>query len=300
MAEQNRALGIGCAIAVIFIWSGFIVVSRAGVLSALTPQDMIALRFAVAGLATLPFAYAWWPRHLPLHIQAVIALSGPGICYSFFMYTGLGFASAAYGGVFANGSLPLFTMLLVYVILRKAPGTQQAFGVAVIMLGGVLLGWRGMTLGGANVVLGICLFLGASAVLAVYIFTLQRWRIGPKQALAVVNIPNAFVYLPLWYFFLPSGMAETNTWMIVLQGLFQGLGPGFLAVMLFALAAVHLGATATSGFSAAVPAAVAVLAIPTLNEIPTPLEWAGVALVSVGLFLLIGGKDRPMQAPKTP
>lgn len=55
----------------------------------------------------------------------------------------------------------------------------------------------------------------------------------------------------------------------------------------FALAAQHLGPTHTAGFSAAVPATAALLAIPVLSEIPGPLEWAGIALVTLGLLMLV-------------
>ena len=45
MAKPNIALGISSAIAVIFVWSAFIVFSRAGVISNMTAYDVTALRF---------------------------------------------------------------------------------------------------------------------------------------------------------------------------------------------------------------------------------------------------------------
>ena len=287
MPEQNRAIGLAAAIGVIFIWSGFVVVSRAGVLTSLNPFDVTGLRYTVAGLATLPFAWKWWPRHLSVWQQAVVALTGPGVIYSLMMYTGLGQASAAYGGVFANGSLPLFTMLVVLAMTGAGPSRGQVIGIAVIIAGGVLVALRGLSLQGGDVALGIVLFLAASAVLSVYMTVLRHWQVGPKQALTLVNIPNAVVFLPLWAAVLPSGLAEASPGMIALQALYQGLGPGFLAVILFALAARHIGPTATAGFSAAVPATAAVLAVPVLGEALTPLEWAGVLTVSLGLLLMV-------------
>ena len=116
---------------------------------------------------------------------------------------------------------------------------------------------------------------------------MQHWKVTPRQALALVTIPNTLVFLPLWYFFLPSGLADTELSIILFQALFQGLGPGFLAVILFAVAAMHLGATPTAGFAAAVPASASVLAMPVLAEYPTPMEWGGIAVVTLGLVLLI-------------
>ena len=128
MTSQNRALGLASAAAVIVIWSGFIVFSRAGVTTGLTAYDVTALRFMVAGLVSLPFALFAWPRHLPLRAQAMIAFSGPGMVYSLLMYLGLSQASAAYGGVFANGGLPVFTMVIAWLIGRERPNRGQIAG----------------------------------------------------------------------------------------------------------------------------------------------------------------------------
>ncbi|WP_421980024.1 DMT family transporter [Roseibium sp.] len=286
-AVQNRNLGVASAVAVLFIWSGFIVFSRAGVTTSLTPADMTGLRFLVAGAITLPFAIRWWPRHLPFRAVALMSLCGPGVIYSMLMYWGLSEASAAYAGVFANGALPVFTAALVAVFAASFPARMQVIGIAVIVAGAVLVGSTGLMQGGKNVAVGIGLFLSASAVLSVYIFGVRHWQITPRQALVLVNVPNALLFIPVWLLFLPSGLADASLSSIVFQAAYQGLGPGFVAVILFALAATHLGPTATAGFSAAVPASAAVLAIPVLGETPGFQEWLGIGVVTIGLSLLI-------------
>lgn len=287
---QSQKLGLASATAVIFIWSGFIVFSRVGVKSSLTAFDVTALRFLVAGAVTLPFLKSWWPSHLPLKAQLLMSLCGPGAVYSVIMYLGLQNASAAYGGVFANGSLPLFTMVLVAVVTGSLPNRLQFLGIFIIMCGGALLSVSGIMANANNAATGVALFLTASAILSIYIFGVRHWQISPRQALALVNIPNAILFLPIWYFALPSGMADADIMMILFQALFQGLGPGFLAIILFALAALHLGPTTTAGFSAAVPASAALLAIPVLGEVPNGLEWVGIATVTLGLILLVRGR----------
>ena len=288
-SEKNLPLGLACALGVICIWSTFIVSSRAGVTSSLTPYDLTGLRFAVAGLVAAPFTVAWWPRHVSWKGAVVLAACGPGGIYGVLMFNGLEQASAAYGGVFANGSLPLFSMAIAYLALRDIPTARQALAVALIVLGGALLAYRGMTAVGADVAVGILLFLAASAILSVYMFGVRHWSVTPRQALALITLPNAAVFVPLWLFAFPSGMAETDQLSIVAHALFQGLGPGFLAVILFALALIHLGPTPTAAFSAVVPATAALLAIPVLGEHPTTLEWVGIVVVSVGLAVLVTG-----------
>ncbi|MEM9061078.1 MAG: DMT family transporter [Pseudomonadota bacterium] len=287
MADPNLKTGLLAALGILIIWSGFIVFSRAGVLSGLTPYDVAGLRFLVAGALTLPFAYAWWPRHLSVRIQILIAVSGPGAIYSMMMFEGLENATAAYGGVFANGALPLFTMLIALLVTGTRPRVEQITGALVIVFGGVLVAWRGLTADGPDVILGIVLFVAASGLIASYIYMLKHFNVTPKQALAIVNIPNAIFYLPVWLLALPTALSETPMEIVLAQAAFQGLGPGFLAVMIFALMAYHLGATPTAAVSAAVPAAAALLAVPVLGEVPTPVEWAGIATVSFGLWVMI-------------
>jgi drug/metabolite transporter (DMT)-like permease len=286
LAKPNFLLGLGSALAVVFIWSGYLVFSRLGVTSSLTAFDITGLRFMVAGALVLPFVLRWWPRHLPLKAKLIISLSGPGAVYSVLIILGLNEASTAYGGVFANGSLPIFTMLLA-ALAGQHPSRNQLLATAIIILGSLLLSYRGMTTDSGNALLGIALFLTASLLLSVYIISLRHWMLTPRQALALVNLPNALIFLPVWLFFLPSGLAETPLSLTLFQALYQGIGPGFLAVIFFALATTHLGPTATAGFSAVVPATAALLAIPVLHEIPTRMEWAGILTVTAGLALLI-------------
>ena len=288
---RNRTLGLAAAVGVLVIWSGFIVFSRAGVQTALTPGDITALRFMVTGVLMAPFAWAWWPRHLGPVPIVLIVLCGSGALYAMLVYMGLRHTSAAYAGVFTNGALPFFTVLLVTAFTGALPNRLQLVSLVIVTVGAVLVAVTGIRSTGEGAALGIVFFLTAAAIQSVYIFGVRRWRLTPRQALVTINIPNALVFLPLWYFFLPSGLAQAETGTILFQAAYQGLGPGILAMVCFALAANHLGPTHTAGFSAAVPASAALLAIPVLSEIPGPLEWAGIALVTIGLLMLVRARD---------
>lgn len=289
-APQNLRLGLVCAFAILLIWSGFLVFSRAGVRSALTPEDITALRFVVAGALTAPFAWRWWPRHLPLGASVLIALTGPGVVYCMTSYYGLNATSAAYGGVFANGTVPLFTVAVVVLVTGALPSARQGLALATIVAGGFVFAAPALMEPQGDPLGGIRFLLISSLVVSVYIFMLKHWQITPRQALALVNIPNALVFLPMWFLVLPSGIGQAEPQMILFQALFQGLGPGFVAVILFALSARHLGPTGTAGFSAAVPVSASLLAIPILGEVPSHVEWVGIATVTIGLAVLVGVK----------
>jgi drug/metabolite transporter (DMT)-like permease len=289
--SNERILGLLSAAGVFCIWSGFLVFSRAGVQSGLTPFDLTALRFMVASALVLPFAMAWWPRHLPLHATLSMSIFGPGALYSVLMYFGLKNSSAAYGGVFANGTLPIFTILLGFFFARQVPSRRQLIAVLILVVGAVLIGIPGLRSGGNSVVSAIALFLAASAVLSIYFLGVKHWQIEPRQALAMVSLPNAMLFLPVWFFFLPSTIHDAPWSTVLLQAAFQGLGPGFLAVILFSISARILGPMPSAGLAASVPASATLLAIPVLGEIPTDIEWIGIAIVTAGLVLLLSGKS---------
>lgn len=286
-------LGLLCACGFFCIWTSFIVFSRAGILTGLTPYDLAALRFIVAIALVLPFAVAWWPRHIAPLALVVLAVCGPGAVYAVLMFTGLAHSSAAYAGVFSNGSLPVFTMVITYLVTREVPARYQVAAVMLLVVGATMVGLPGIMRGGEHVGSAIAVFLAASAVIAIYVFGVRYWKLTPRQALVIVTIPNALIYLPLWYCCLPSDLAGASWQTIIPQALFQGLGPGFLAVILFAIAATNLGATPTAGFAAAVPASATLLAIPVLGEWPVALEWAGIVVVTLGLALLLKPRPRP-------
>ena len=52
--QRNLIIGVAAAVSVVFFWSGWILVSRFGVVNSLTPFDVAGLRFGVAGLLVLP------------------------------------------------------------------------------------------------------------------------------------------------------------------------------------------------------------------------------------------------------
>jgi hypothetical protein len=49
--------GALCGLTAVSIWSGWIVVARLGLRTSLTPWDIAALRFGVAGLLLLPYVF---------------------------------------------------------------------------------------------------------------------------------------------------------------------------------------------------------------------------------------------------
>lgn len=203
------------------------------------------------------------------------------------MFTGLKTSPAAYAGVFANGTIPIFTALLALCLMGTRIGWLGVVAIATIFLGGAAVGYTGLVTGGADAIEGIFFFLSASCLLAIYFVCLQHWKLTPKQAMIVVNVPTALVYVPVWYFFLPSSLETAPLQEILFHGLFQGIGPGVLALLFMAHTVQKLGPTVNAGFAASVPTVAALIAIPLLGENLGPVEWAGMVAVTLGLLLLL-------------
>ncbi|MNC99656.1 EamA-like transporter family protein [compost metagenome] len=72
----------------------------------------------------------------------------------------------------------------------------------------------------------------------------------------------------------------------------QGGLSGVLAVVAFAVAVTILGASRAAVFPALVPSAGILVGIPLTGEWPSPLQWVGVALVTVGLIAALGVRVR--------
>ena len=76
---------------------------------------------------------------------------------------------------------------------------------------------------------------------------------------------------------------------LVWQGLYQGVLTGVISLVLFGHAVMLLGASAAGSFIALGPVIATLLAIPILNEWPTPEDWIGIAIISAGVYLASGG-----------
>ena len=100
-----------------------------------------------------------------------------------------------------------------------------------------------------------------------------------------VALASTLVFLPVYLLFLPKGLDQVPTSMLVLQALYQGIGPTIVAMILFLKAVSILGAERTGALVALVPVLAGLGAVPLLDEPLTPWLVAGLALVSGGAWL---------------
>jgi drug/metabolite transporter (DMT)-like permease len=284
---RSQALqGYAAALTTVVVWAGFILISRLGGKTGLTGWDIVALRLGVAALVLLPFslnlpAGSW--RDLRLWGLASLGCLG----FLIFVYAGFKLAPAAHGGILIPGMQPFLVTGLAWLLLGTRPSRQRLWALMPIALGVACMAVPVIAnLGqGPSTLPGDALLLAGSLCWAAYSVLVRKWVFDSWMLTRFVTLASALVFLPVYALWLPKGLDTVPTSMLVLQGLYQGLGPAILAMLLFLKAVKLLGAERTGAMVALVPVLAGLLAVPLLGETLTATLVAGLALVSLGAFL---------------
>lgn len=287
-------LGYAAVCAIVVVWSTWLVVSRAGALSSLTAYDLALLRYGISGAIALPFVLYFKPwRTMPLgRIAALSILLGP--LYILQVFGGFTFAPAAHGGIYMNGVLPVITLAICWIWLGEKARLPSLVGAAIILAGASLTVLDTTHFSFWDYWLGDLMFMGAAVFFSGYLVAGRLWHVGTLQILLCGAVVNAVLYLPVWYFFLPSGFAETSTQQLALQAAYQGLIPNLFGLILVATAVKNIGSETTSAIMAGVPGIGALLSMVILGEVLGLLSWLGIALLTLGIVFmsLMGNRKR--------
>src|SRR5689334_12228298 len=114
--NSEYARGAFYGLAAVCIWASFIVVSRLGVTTSLTPWDVAAIRFTVAGFLLLPYLRTQGLAFDRLGWTGTMAIIvGCGAPMVLLVNLGLLFAPAAHAGALFPGVMPLMVAALAAV-----------------------------------------------------------------------------------------------------------------------------------------------------------------------------------------
>src|SRR5947199_1367126 len=166
VAEYIRGALYG--LAAVTIWSGWIVVARLGLRTSLTPWDIAALRFGVAGLILSPYVFNKGLAFDRLGWLGLAAIVLGGAAPVFFANSGLLFAPAAHAGALFPGVMPLMVALLAAAVLHETFTTSKKLGFSLILPGVFVIAWHGTGAIGARQNIGHVLFLGSGLAWACY------------------------------------------------------------------------------------------------------------------------------------
>ena len=281
---SDQFLGFLAAGVFVVCWSGFNIVSRLGSKGVLTPFDLAAMRFGVSGVLALPFFMYWvrvrdWPRYI------VLALFG-GLGYGLLVYSGFAFAPTAHAGVFVNGGIPFWTVVMVAVLTGFQIARHIVLALLLSTSGLVLIGYD--SLFGARAGdewIGDALFLLAAWTWAVFGLLMRRWQVKPQLAISGVATFALILYMPVYLLWLPKAVAQASAAEIGLQCVYQGIVAALLAGGMYSYANQKIGAYQASMMLSLVPGVSAVGAFFILDEALSVRVVLGIVVVSIGAIL---------------
>jgi len=250
-------------------------------------------RLALAGLVLLgALALLRQPLRPGVGLAAVAWLAlTQTVCFYGATFYGIAHGGAGLAAVLANTD-PLFVAALAALFLDERLSGRQWAGLFVGLAGAAVVVWRGgwppALSGTALVVVGGALAWGLGTVVAARVVR------GPARPLALGGWQMAAggVVLLGWGL-LAGGGPETNG--AREAGLVIGLAVlgSALPLACFYLALVSAPAARVSAWFFLVPVVGVLTAWPLLGERPGPRLLAGLGLVSLGLWLVLGRAGRP-------
>jgi drug/metabolite transporter (DMT)-like permease len=318
MRFSSKTVGLVSAVITVCIWTGFIVIARASASRGLLPLDIALARILGASCVLLPWAW-WWMRParqagekvgslwglspLPLR-QTVHAGFFGGLLYAVLAYTGFFYAPASHASVLLPGSLPLWTTLLAWLVLREKVVASRAVGLGLIVLGDVLVGGASllMAFDGGEVWKGDLLFMAAACCWAAYSITVRRHGLDAVRATMAITAFAFVGFVPLYVVLIGVGVLPTHLGRvpaseILFQAVFQGIGSVVISGITFTQMVRHYGPVRSTMITALVPGLSALAAVWFLGE---PMHWhllAGLALVTSGILFGVRQAQKPAAAP---
>jgi len=285
--SPSHLTGYAAAWCIVFVWSFWLIVSRVANQSGLTIYDLAAFRYGLAALIAVPLCLYYKPwRGLRLAQIAVLSfILGP--VYILIVFSGFLYAPAAHGGIFMNGVLPLISILFALVLIRVLPSLRQAMGAVLILVSAIALALDASGSSGKDAWIGDLLFLVGALFFSIYMILSERWKLGAMQIIFCGTVVNAAIYLPVWYFWLPSGLSDAPMGPLLLQAIYQGFVPNLIGLLFIAHASQNIGTGNTSFILAAVPGGGAILGALILGETLSLISILALILLTSGLLLSV-------------
>ncbi|HRO37710.1 DMT family transporter [Thauera sp.] len=283
-AHSDAVRGLLAALLVVVFWSGFNIVSRFGATATFTPFDIAAMRYGVSGTIALPFFLRYvpmrdWPRH------AVLACVG-GLAYGLCVYWGFAFAPSAHAGVFVNGGIPFWTIVIMAVTSGFRIARPTVVALLLSTAGLLLIGFESLLAPAqGSEWIGDLLFLTAALAWAIFGLLMRRWQVKPQFGILGIASFSALVFMPIYLLWLPSSIAAASWGEIALQCVYQGVIASMLAAGFYSYAVQKVGAGEASMMLALVPAFTAIGAYLILDEALGLTTIVGIVVVSIGALL---------------
>lgn len=286
-----RVQGVLYVLFAILVWSGWMILSRYSVRGTLTAYDITALRFGVSGVLLLPVllkkGVAVGQGGKLSGMALALMMGAP---YNTVAILGMHHAPASHAAAIINSFMLVITTLGGVWLLKEKTNPSRMMGVG-LSIAGIVCMLDSAGSGQPAAWESHALFLIAGTMWAGYTLSMRYWHADPLHATSAV-CALSLLYIPIYVLFIPSHLAAAPLPEVLFQALYQGVINSIFALLCFNRGIRLLGATTASAFLPLVPIFSTLMAIPLLGETPEPLEWAGIGLASLGVFLATGALSR--------
>jgi drug/metabolite transporter (DMT)-like permease len=249
------------------------------------------LRWSLAFLIILPFARKHLVRDraaIRASLGTMLTISITGIsAFNFLQYWSLEYTTAL-NTLLLQSSLPLIVAVWSLVLLGVRLTLAQAFGVALSLLGVLVILLHGdlSTLTGIQFNKGDVIFMVAMLVFSFYsVMTLRRPAIHPLSFAAFTFGCGALFLIPLVIRELLTRPAMVLNEANLLTVFYVAVFPSTVAYLCFNRGVQLIGANRAAPFFHTVPLFGSVLAMIFLGEQPHSFHFIGFALVLTGVFV---------------
>src|SRR4051794_13916175 len=206
-------LGILAMLGAVAIYGANFGISRHALLNGLTPDDLVALRYGIAGTLLLPVfirrgvadcAGIGWRRGILLAIMS-------GVPMALLMNTGLAMAPASHAAAIGPGTVTVIGVIGSMVLFGVKPSRPIVIGIGVVLAGLAAIGVAGSRTGGPSIVVGDLLFLATDLLWGFYPLLLQKWNVGAMTSTAIVSVLS-LVYIPVYVLLLTPRILAVDPW----------------------------------------------------------------------------------------
>lgn len=284
----QKMLGLGAALMMVFVWSGYFLSLRAGAVTPISTYEIALLRFGLPGLILLPVFIRNWQqiRRVPV-IYLLGMLIGGGLPFFWLGAMGMQLGQVAEGSTLIPGVAPLFVTMMAVLIFNQPLSGWRLVGLILIFSG--VIAFVANSVAGNTHVSAIVLFLSASFFWALFALSIRQCGLSPLVAASTVAVPTGSVLLLAGLIMQPElGWFQLTLEQQLGQLVAQGLGAGLASGLLFAFAISRLGAEVTSAIGSLTPVAASVIAYLWFGEEVTLMIIGGITLISLGVVLASG------------
>ena len=270
------------ALTAVLIWTGFILISRAGALASLALPDMMMVRFGTAFVIFSPFI--WRHRKDIFHWRMMVLGSIGGLAYSFSAFYGFQYAPATHGALLLPGLMPIMIAVLAYFLAGERHSPQAWWGIGISSLG-ILALLMETLLSDVSYLQGDIGFVVACVFWGIFTVLLRRWQFSPWHTMLGVISATTLLFAPVYFVALPNAFHEVSNSMIALQAFYQAIMAIAVQFVCYGRAVHILGATTMGALMALVPLLASVMAVPLFGEQVTLGLMIALACILLGTFV---------------